>query len=301
MTSPMTNADVTAIFEARRRHLFGLAYRILGSRADAEDAVQDTFIKWQATDHEAIDTPAAWLTTLCTRHCIDMLRDAQRSRVDYIGTWLPEPIQTRTDEPETHALLASSLGTAFLLLLERLTPKERAAYLLREIFDTPYAEVASTLGMEEAACRKLVSRAQASVAQARVRHVTPPKVQDGLLTAFRDAITGGGTGALAGLLADDIALCADSGGKVSSIEGVIRGKASVLALIAEKLAGYWANYDWVPCEINGGRAIQLRAKDGETIAAITFAYNALGQASNIFIMRNPDKLDGLAFGPEAVA
>ncbi len=84
MTSPMTNADVTAIFEARRRHLFGLAYRILGSRADAEDAVQDTFIKWQATDHEAIDTPAAWLTTLCTRHCIDMLRDAQRSRVDYI-------------------------------------------------------------------------------------------------------------------------------------------------------------------------------------------------------------------------
>ncbi|MES2189361.1 MAG: RNA polymerase sigma factor SigJ [Pseudomonadota bacterium] len=298
----MTTAEVTAVFEERRRHLFGLAYRILGSRADAEDAVQDCFIKWQAADHSAIATPAAWLTTLCTRHCIDMLRSAQRSRVDYVGTWLPEPIQTRTDDtPEAHALLASSLGTAFLLLLERLTPKERAAYLLREIFDTPYAEVASTLGIEEAACRKLVSRAQASVAQSRVRHVTPPQVQDGLLAAFREALTGGSTGPLAGLLADDIALCADSGGKVPSIEGVIHGKASVLELISAQLGRYWANYDWLPCEINGGRAIQLRAKDGETVAAITFAYNAEGKATNIFIMRNPDKLDGLAFGPEAVA
>ncbi|MFI5444450.1 RNA polymerase sigma factor SigJ [Polaromonas sp. UC242_47] len=297
----MSGADTTAIFEERRRHLFGLAYRILGSRADAEDAVQDTFLKWQGADHAAIETPAAWLTTLCTRHCIDLLRDAQRSRVDYIGTWLPEPIQTSTgDTPETHALLASSLNTAFLLLLERLTPKERAAYLLREIFDTPYPEVAGMLGIEEAACRKLVSRAHASIAQGKVRHVTAPEVQNGLLDAFREAITAGSTDSLAHLLSEDITLCADSGGKVSSIEGVIQGKGSVLALIANQLARYWAAYEWLPCEINGGRAIQLRM-NGEIAAAITFAYNDEGKATNIYIMRNPDKLDGLAFGPEVLS
>jgi len=298
----MSTIDPTAVFEERRRHLFGLAYRILGSRADAEDAVQDVFIKWLAADHASIATPAAWLTTLCTRHCIDMLRDAQRSRVDYVGTWLPEPIQTSTDEtPETHALLASSLSMAFLLLLERLTPKERAAYLLYEIFDTPYPQIAEMLDMEEAACRKLVSRASVNIAQGKVRHVTPPQVQDGLLNAFREAITAGSTEALAGLLSDDIAVCADSGGKVSSIEGVFQGKGSVLTLISTQLARYWAAYEWLPCEINGGHAIQLRASNGEIAAAITFAYNEEGKATNIYIMRNPDKLDGLAFGPEALA
>ncbi|MFS2033546.1 sigma-70 family RNA polymerase sigma factor [Polaromonas sp. CT11-55] len=298
----MSTIDPTAVFEERRKHLFGLAYRILGSRADAEDAVQDVFIKWLAADHASIATPAAWLTTLCTRHCIDMLRDAQRSRVDYVGTWLPEPIQTSTDEtPETHALLASSLSMAFLLLLERLTPKERAAYLLYEIFDTPYPQIAEMLDMEEAACRKLVSRASVNIAQGKVRHVTPPQVQDGLLNAFREAITAGSTDALASLLSDDIAVCADSGGKVSSIEGVFQGKGSVLTLISTQLARYWAAYEWLPCEINGGHAILLRANNGEIAAAITFAYNEEGKATNIYIMRNPDKLDGLAFGPEAVA
>ncbi len=298
----MTSIDPTAVFEERRRHLFGLAYRILGSRADAEDAVQDVFIKWLAADHASIATPAAWLTAICTRHCIDMLRDAQRSRVDYVGTWLPEPIHTQTeDTPETHALLASSLSMAFLLLLERLTPKERAAYLLHEIFETPYAEVAEMLDMEEAACRKLVSRASTNIAQGKVRHVTAPKVQDDLLIAFREAITAGSTEALASLLSDDISVCADSGGKVSSIEGIFQGKGSVLTLLTTQLARYWAAYEWVPCEINGGRAIQLRATSGEIAAAITFAYNDEGKATNIYIMRNPDKLDGLAFGPEALA
>jgi RNA polymerase sigma factor (sigma-70 family) len=292
----------TAVFEERRRHLFGLAYRILGSRADAEDAVQDIFIKWLAADHASIATPAAWLTTLCTRHCIDMLRDAQRSRVEYVGTWLPEPIHTRTeDSPETHALLASSLSMAFLVLLERLTPKERAAYLLHEIFETPYAEVADMLDMEEAACRKLVSRASANIAQSKVRHVTPPKVQDDLLTAFRKAITAGSTEALASLLADDIAVSSDSGGKVPSFDGVVQGRGAVLTLITTQLARYWVAYEWLPCEINGGRAIQLRMNGGEIAAAITFAYNDEDKATNIYVMRNPDKLDGLAFGPEVFA
>ena len=126
----MTNRDDTGTFESVRPSLLGLAYRILGSRADVEDAVQDTYLKWLSAEREAITNPAAWLTTACTRRCLDLLRASHRKRVDYVGAWLPEPIQTST-ETDTEAMLdlASSLTTAFLLLLERLTPKERAARL----------------------------------------------------------------------------------------------------------------------------------------------------------------------------
>lgn len=135
----MDRIDDTTVFESRRSFLLGLAYRLLGSRAEAEDVVQDLFIKWLEADKASIATPAAWLTTACTRHCIDLLRSAQRSRLQYVGTWLPEPIHTlHHHSPEQSHELASSLSTAFLLLLERLTPKERAAYLLYDIFDLDY-------------------------------------------------------------------------------------------------------------------------------------------------------------------
>lgn len=153
--------DGIELFERSRRPLQGLAYRILGSWSDAEDAVQDTFLKWQAVDQGTIDNPAAWLTTICTRRCLDILRAAHRTRVEYVGTWLPEPLHTPvSDEMERNIDLPTSLSMAFMLMLERLTPKERAAYLLYEVFDQPYAEVAAALGLAEAACRKLVSRAR---------------------------------------------------------------------------------------------------------------------------------------------
>src|SRR3546814_163350 len=164
----MTTTGAAGFFESRRRQLTGLAYRILGTLAEAEDAVQDTFLKWREADQDAIDNPAAWLTTACTRRCLDLLRSARRRRVDYVGAWLPEPVHTVADDtPESAAELASSLSTAFLLLLERLSPKERAAYLLHEIFDRPYPEVAAALGLHEAACRKLVSRAKAARSEGR--------------------------------------------------------------------------------------------------------------------------------------
>lgn len=132
----MSDRNDGLIFEKTRPMLLALAYRILGSRADAEDAVQDTFLKWQKADRDRIEHPASWLTTICTCRCIDLLRSAHRTRVDYVGSWLPEPVRTPVDErPEERLSLSSSLATAFLLLLERLTPKERAAYLLHEIFD----------------------------------------------------------------------------------------------------------------------------------------------------------------------
>ena len=148
-------------FEAAPPRLLGLAYRILGSRSDAENRVQDAYIKWLESDRAAIENPAAWLTTVCTRRCLDLSRAAHRTRIDYVGAWLPEPIQTAINpEAERDIERAESLTTAFLLMLERLSPKERAAYLLREVFDPDYPEIAETLALQEAAFRKLVSRAK---------------------------------------------------------------------------------------------------------------------------------------------
>jgi RNA polymerase sigma factor (sigma-70 family) len=292
-----TGQDSAAIFEQSRPMLLGLAYRILGSRADAEDAVQDTFIKWQTADRSGIENPAGWLTTACTRRCIDLLRAAHRVRVDYVGPWLPEPVHTAVEDTSTEKLvLTSSLTTAFLLLLERLTPKERAAYLLHEIFDIDYPQIASTLDMQESACRKLVSRARANVEQAKVRHVTPPDRQNELLVAFEAAIATGATDRFASLLTDDIELAADGGGKVPATREVLRGKARVLGFVTEVLHRHWNAFEWVVTDINGTRGVMVR-KDGATIASVTFAYDEQGGVTGIYIMRNPDKLSALDDAP----
>jgi RNA polymerase sigma-70 factor (ECF subfamily) len=293
----MPERMATELFTEASPRLLGLAYRILGSRADAEDAVQDTFLKWQKADRSKIDNPSAWLTTICTRRCIDLLRAAHRRRVDYVGSWLPEPIQTGSIEAAAGEAgeslpLAASLGTAFMLMLERLTPKERAAYLLHEIFERPYPEIARALDLQEATCRKLVSRARANIDQAKVRHVTPQDRQEQLLQAFEAAIAGNETTALASLLSDDIELSADSGGKVPALQQVLRGKAAVLDFIARALRQYWRPYRWVIADLNGGRGILLQ-HDGVTIGAVSFAYDDAGRATGIYIMRNPDKLAGL--------
>ncbi|WP_210270291.1 RNA polymerase sigma factor SigJ [Ensifer oleiphilus] len=279
------------IFEAARPRLLGLAYRILGSRADAEDAVQDTFVKWQEADHEAIETPAAWLTTACTRRCLDLLKAAHRKRVDYVGAWLPEPIHTASDDnAEEKLALTSSLTTAFLLMLERLTPKERAAYLLHEIFGQPYDEVAETLHMQEAAARKLVSRAKTNIGIEKNRHQTPRERQDELLSA----IHGGNIAGLSSLLSADVRLTADGGGKVATVLGVLSGKETVMAFIADRLTEYWAHYVWDVAEINGGRGIVLRGESENDIAAsVSFGYDGDGNVNDIFIVRNPDKLTHL--------
>lgn len=289
----MTGQDSAAIFERSRAMLLGLAYRILGSRADAEDAVQDTFVKWQTADRSAIENPAGWLTTACTRRCIDLLRAAHRTRVDYVGPWLPEPVHTRAEDASVERLaLTSSLATAFLLLLERLTPKERAAYLLHEIFDVDYPEVARTLEMQEGACRKLVSRARANIEQARVRHVTPPERQTELLEAFEAAIVTGATDRFAALLSDDIELAADGGGKVPAVGEILRGRARVLGFVREALHRHWHGLDWDVTDINGAKGVRVR-KDGATVASVTFAYDEGGGLTGIYIMRNPDKLASL--------
>lgn len=290
----MPDRNHLQLFEEARPNLLGLSYRILDSRADAEDAVQDTFVKWTRVERTGIEEPAAWLTTACTRRCLDLLRAANRVRVDYIGTWLPEPIQTPVAADAERGLeLASSLTTAFLLLLERLTPKERAAYLLHEIFEHSYADTAETLEIQETACRKLVSRAKANVGQAKIRHTTPVDRQDRLLAAFQAAVKEGETAQLAGLLSDDIRLSADGGGKVPAIRDVLAGKADVMHFIAEPLRRYWAEFEWMTADINGGRGLVLK-NGGATVAIVSFAYDEAGNACGIYIMRNPDKLADLS-------
>ena len=282
-----------AVFEQRRPFLVGLAYRILGSRAEAEDAVQELFIKWLEANQASIATPAAWLTTACTRHCIDLLRSAHKSRVDYVGTWLPEPIHTTHHQsPEHMHELSASLSTAFLLMLERLTPKERAAYLLHDIFDFDYPQVAETLGIQEAACRKLVSRAKASIGGEQIRYQPEPARQSQLLDAFHSAIASGSTSALSTLLSEDVELCADSGGKASAIRETLFGQKDVLDFIGQSLHTYWQAQEWLPVEINGAKGVVIKA-DGLVTASMTLGFDGAGRVNRIFIMRNPDKLSGL--------
>jgi RNA polymerase sigma-70 factor (ECF subfamily) len=219
-----------------------------------------------------------------------MLRAAHKTRVDYVGTWLPEPLQSMTDNDAEDAL-PSSLSTAFLLMLERLTPKERAAYLLHEIFEMPYRDIAATLDIQESTCRKLISRARANIDKAKVRHVTPADRQAELLSAFQAAVLGGGTGRLATLLSDDIALSADSGGKVPAILRTLHGKAEILDFVI-RARNWWAPLNWVETSLNGGRGVVLLS-DGVPVAAMSFAYDEAGRVTNIYVMRNPDKLSRL--------
>ncbi len=289
----MLSRQDVALFEDARPALLGLAYRILGTLADAEDAVQDTYLRWAKTDRETIGNSGAWLRTTCTRRCLDLLKSAHRSRVNYVGAWLPEPIHTPVNhEAEHRAELASSLTTAFLLLLDRLSPKERAAYLLHEVFDVAYSEIAATLGIQEAACRKLVSRAKQNVAESKVRHSTSREHQNQLLGAFQEAVTSGVTDRLAGLLTDDIRFSVDTGGKAAAVHHLLRGKSDVLAFIAEALKGFWGPLTWVASDLNGGRGFMLKL-GGDLDATVSFAYDDGGLVTDIFVVRNPDKLNRL--------
>lgn len=277
-------------FEAARAQLLGVAYRILGSLSDAEDAVQDTYLKWAGADVDVVQNPTAWLTTVCTRRCIDILRKRRRARVDYVGSWLPEPIQPANhDTPESQAELASSLSTAFMMVLERLTPKERAAYILREVFDVDYVDIAETLETSEAACRKLVSRASSNIALPKVRTAVPAQVQARMLSAFKSAVQTGELTLLKDLLSENVRLHADGGGKVLAALNTLVGIQNVSRFITEGLFEYWKDWNWSQCMINGQPGLMTKV-DGQTTGAISFAYDDDHRIVDIFIVRNPDKL-----------
>lgn len=283
----------TQELEAVRPQLLGIAYRLLGSIADAEDAVQDTGVRWLAHDGAPPDSPAAWLTRVCTNRCLDMLKSSARSRTDYVGPWLPEQLQTDVaDSAEEQLAVASSLTTAFLLLLERLTPKERAAYLLHDIFAKPYDEVAEVLGLAPANCRQLAARGRSFVAQNKVRHIADRQRQSDLLRAFKVALRTGDTQAFGAMLSADADLRADSDGKVPAVLHVLTGRGEICGFVSGILSRAWSASELSPQVINGGLGLVVQ-DPGRIHAAISFAFDVDGSVRNVFIQRHPDKLDRL--------
>ena len=278
-TTDMPARDDSRIFEEASPRLLGLAYRILGSRADAEDAVQDTFIKWQGADRRAIENPVAWLTTACTRRCIDLLRSAHRTRVDYVGTWLPEPIHMPVEDNADNTLaLTSSLSTAFLLMLERLTPKERAAYLLHEIFEMSYADVA-----EHSATIRGSGLPQADLAGARQHRSGQGAARQRRSSGRRNCspllklrvVEADGDGSPETALP----VRRQSGWwptvaarRPRRSAGVLQGKAEILQFVgmAQK---WWATFRWVETDLNGGRGVVLFSEGEPCLSAMSFAYD----------------------------
>src|SRR5213080_3547832 len=204
-------------FESYRPYLFAIAYRMLGSAMDAEDMVQETYIRYQAASPETIHSLKAYLTTILTRLCMDQLDLARRKREQYVGPWLPEPILTATTseaaDPEKHVEMEESISLAFLVLLEQLQPFERAVFLLREVFAYEFAEIATMLDKSEAACRRSFSRARLHLQAHRPRFPASPQIHQQLLSGYFQAVETGETTALMNLLSEDVTLWADGGGK----------------------------------------------------------------------------------------
>jgi RNA polymerase sigma-70 factor (ECF subfamily) len=305
----METTDPAASFEAYRRRLVGLAYRMLGSMADAEDAVQDTYVRWHRADHASVLDPRAFLMTTTTRICLDMLTSARARHEEYVGPWLPEPVfDTLALAPDSGTELAEDLSFALLLILDRLSPLERAAFLLHDVFDFSFKEVAAALERSEAACRKLAARARAHVQAARPRGATVPAPARGaidakhaqLMTAFAAATRSGDVQALKELLANDVRVVTDGGGKVRAAREVVEGADRVAQLVinaARPHKGQWWREDFTTrfAMINGLPGVIVEAPEGVVqTAAFEIAGNVV-QA--LYVVRNPDKLRHLATAP----
>lgn len=303
MTGPDASiaSDGIAEFERHRRRLFGLAYRMLGSVGDAEDAVQDTYLRWHRTDRAAIQTPEAWLVTACTRLCIDRLRAAKLERENYPGTWLPEPlVELEVSLPGADAAyeMADDLSMAMLMVMERLTPAERAAWLLRQAFDYDYPQIAVALKKSEAACRQLVSRAQKHLKDARPRFAADQAAARDLAKKFADATGAGDISRFVGLLAEDAMLWSDGGGKAAAALNVISGADKITRFFVGIAGKVPADVRRVFAVINGQPGWILF--DGAT-PYLALAMDIVGDSvRNVFIVRNPDKLARLsAYAPQA--
>ena len=285
--------DATLTFDSHRRRLQGIAYRMLGSVAEAEEVVQDAWLRWHEADKAGFDSAEAWLVTVVTRLSIDRLRAAKVQREHYIGAWMPEPTLTGgPDTPEQLLERADNISVAFLAVLERLAPEARAAFLLREVFDADYDEVALTLGKSEAACRQLVHRAKVQVQEARPRYQVSRETHQRLLRAFADAAARGSLHDLKALMAEDVELIGDGGGKVQSFSKVLRGSQRLAQLYFALWRRMGAAVRMELAEINGEPGL-LRFVDGQLESAQTFEIEG-ERIVRIRAQRNPDKLARIA-------
>ena len=296
------SADPAASFEPHRRRLLGLAYRMLGSMAEAEDAVQEAYLRWHDVDRGSITEPRAFLITTTTRICLDVLKSARVRREEYVGPWLPDPVTDSSAlAPDSQTEMAEDLSVALLLALERLSPLERAAFLLHDVFDYSFTQVADTLGRNEAACRQLASRARTRVREARPAGTTPARVPSGavdekhseLLSAFIAASRSGDVAGLTRLLASDARLVTDGGGKVVAALNVISGGERVAAFLAGVVRKGWTDQTTLRFDtINGLPGLIVGGPAG---LVQTTAFDIEGDVVKaIYIVRNPDKLRHLS-------
>ena len=310
------------LFARHRARLFGVAYRMLGTRSDAEDVLQDAWLRWHAQDPQALASAEAWLVTVVTRLCIDRLRQLQQERQHYVGHWLPEPLVDLSENgpeidlfgqarlapsPETLLEQHSDVSFAYLLLLERLKPEERAAFLLREVFDNDYPDIAAILQKSEASCRQLVHRARerlaqhdaatsASAAPRKPLHAASSPVTRQthalLLEKFMQAVQSGQREAMLGLLAEDARLIGDGGGKVSSFPHPLLGGERITWLYYANLRRFGERIRYRAAWINGSPGL-LRYID-DMLESAQVLETEDGRIREIYVVRNPDKLKAIA-------
>ncbi|THF78817.1 RNA polymerase sigma factor SigJ [Cohnella fermenti] len=285
------------LFEQYRRLLFTLAYQLTGSAADAEDVVQDVFVKAHGIAPERLAEPKAYLCKMVTNRCLDLHRSARKRRESYFGTWLPEPILVSEDEAFESVITRSLLSYAMLVLLERLSPAERAVFVLREALALPFADIALLLDKSEAACRKLMSRARARMGIAPDEAVRTEEADEAWLQAFLAELASGNAENVARLLAPDIAIISDGGGKASAavrpIETPERAAAFLLGLAGKAARDPSASRIELAA-VNGQIGVLVRSDDGLDTVVLPHAENGL--AKRFYFIRNPDKLAPIAAG-----
>ncbi|MFD0372772.1 RNA polymerase sigma factor SigJ [Streptomyces sp. NPDC127114] len=286
---------------AERRHLTNLAYRLLGSPAEAEDAVQETYARWYALSRErraAVDNPAAWLTTVATRVCLDQLGSARARRERYVGEWIPEPLPDRTEwglsDPADRITLDESVNMAFLVVLEAMTPAERVAFVLHDVFRYPFADIATMLGRTPAACRQLAASARRRLRAART---TPPSTpgRAALIRDFKEAWEAKDIDALLALLAPDATLVADGGGLVGAVLRPLEGAtriADYLLFIATKAPALTL----LERTVNGTPGL-VAQNAGRTVTVAAFDLSDT-RVTRIWAVRNPEKLRAWQWGEE---
>ena len=289
-----------SVIMSERRQLINVAYRLLGSLAEAEDVVQETYARWYAMSREqqaAIDSPGGWLTRVASRICLDLLRSARVRRERYVGEWIPEPLPERTEwisgrsagttvDPADRVTLDESINMAFLVVLESMTPAERVAFILHDVFRYSFGEVAEIVGRTPAACRQLASSARRRIRTSQAP-ATPTAQQAGLVRGFRQAWEAKDIDALIGLLDPDATATADGGGLVSTLHRPIEGAAQI-ARYAVEIAGLAPDMTILERTVNGQPGL-VAQRDGAVVTVMAFDI-ADGRIRHIWAVRNPDKL-----------
>ena len=292
MVATEYTAGRSAVFEQLRRRLFSVAYRMTGTRADAEDIVQEAYLRWHRADAGEVRSPEAWLVSTVTRLSIDRLRKASAERKAYTGPWLPEPLfGSPPRSPEEQLELASDLSMAFMVLLERLAPAERAAFLLHDVFDCDYPEIARVLRKSEAACRQVVHRARERVRRDRRRFQAGEEDRRRLIEKFMEASKAGDEATLLSLFAEDATLTSDGGGVVPAARKVVTGRRRIVRLfivVARKLGGRLSQ---AVLPINGEPGL-VTFVDGAPFSATSFETDGRSILA-LYSILNPEKLKGI--------